>query len=186
MPCAANKALCDLLSLEELSIATRKKPRELMKNIRHVRSSLMRTVTPQETLGLADTVFQTDNIVVSSCRRKLQKNERRRWRWGKGRRKFCVLLRQWEEPVIKVIQLSKEWREFSSLKLWQMFSSLLLGGILAFLLSSGHSKDPSETFSSCCCLWCYQRTWVCLLKSLGKLLWSLISIGLTPGNGFPK
>jgi len=39
VPCIANEALCDLLSLEGLPVATRKRPRELMRDIRLVRSS---------------------------------------------------------------------------------------------------------------------------------------------------
>lgn len=68
VPCAANETLCDLLLLEGLPDATRKSPRELVMNIRLVRSSSLRAVAPHETLGLAVTAFQMDNTSVSSCR----------------------------------------------------------------------------------------------------------------------
>lgn len=49
-------------------MSTGKGLRELVRNIRLVRSSLLRMVVLQETLGLAHTVFQMDSTTVSSCR----------------------------------------------------------------------------------------------------------------------
>lgn len=68
VPCSANEALCDLLLLEGQPVATRKRPGELVRNIKLVRSSFLRVVAPQETLGLEGTVFQMDNTAMNSCR----------------------------------------------------------------------------------------------------------------------
>lgn len=141
--CAANETLCDLLSLEGLPDATRKSPREVVMNIRLVRSTLLRTVAPQETLGLAVTAFQMDNTSVSSCRWNLQGGDE-----GKGGENSASCWDN-EKPVIRVIKWLKEWWECSCLKSWQMFSPLLLGRIpapLTFFLSSGDGSHPAITF----------------------------------------
>lgn len=127
VPCAANETLCDLLSLEGLPDATGKRPSELVMSIRLVRGSLLRAVTPQETLGLAVTAFQMDNTSVSSCRWDLQGGDE-----GK-RGENSASCWDNEKLVIKVIKWLKEWWECSCLKTWQMFSSLLFGRIPALL-----------------------------------------------------
>lgn len=92
MWCTAHEVLCDLLLLKGLPVATGKRPRELMRNIKLVRSGLLRTVAPQETLDLAG------GFPDGQCCYEQLQTESSKQVWEvemrEGRRKFCKLLRQ--------------------------------------------------------------------------------------------